>query len=84
LETVTRRLQLLEQSNAGGVDVATIKAQLKLLEARLPTGPFTIGGRTFNSKADVALFVEKEMPGLSFSLFHDVVTLMESITDGHM
>jgi hypothetical protein len=59
------------------------KAELKLLEARLPSNPFTIGGRTFNSKADVALFVERNMPGISYSIFHDFITLLESISDGH-
>jgi hypothetical protein len=83
LSNLVQRLQVLENYGAGGGDVSTLKAHVKLLEARLPSDPFTIGGRTFNSKADVALFVETDMPGLSFSLFHDVVTLMESITDGH-
>ena len=55
---------------------------MKLIEACLPSDPFVIGGCTFNSKADVALFVEKELSGVSFSLFHDVITLLESITDG--
>jgi hypothetical protein len=50
----------------------------------LPSDPFTIGGRTFNSKTDVVFFVEKEMPGISFSLFHGVESLMESITNGHV
>jgi hypothetical protein len=76
------RIQFLEQSSGGGQDLNTLKVQLKLLEARLPSDPFSIGGRTFNSKADVALFVEKEMLGMSFSLFHDVVTMLESIMDG--
>jgi hypothetical protein len=68
---------------AGAVILVTIKVQLKLLESCLPLDPFTIGGSTFNSKVDVALFVEKEMPGLSYSLFHDVVAILESTTDGH-
>lgn len=32
---------------------------------------------------DVALFVEKEMPGLFFLLFHDVMSMFESITCEH-
>ena len=63
-------------------DLATLKVQLKLIEARLPSDPFIIGGRSFNSKADVALFVEKDLSRLSFSLFHDAITLLESIMDG--
>jgi hypothetical protein len=69
-------------SSISSSDLNTLRAQLKLIEARLPSDPFVIGGRSFNSKADVALFVEKELSGLSFSLFHDAITLLESITDG--
>lgn len=73
----------LEQSGVGGPELKTINTQLKLLEAHLPSDPFIIGG-TFNLKADVTLFVEEEIGDLSFSLFHDVVMLMESITDGQI
>ncbi len=83
LHVLHHRVLTLEMGGIRGSDLNTIKAHLKLLEARLPTDPFTIGRRTFNSKADVALFVEKEMSGISFSLFHDSITLLESITDGH-
>lgn len=84
LDSIISRLNILEGMGIHGGELSTVKAQLKLIEARLPSDPFTIGGRTFNSKTDVAFFVEKEMPGISFSLFHDVVSLMESITDGHV
>lgn len=84
ISAITARLDALEALGVSGSDTLCIKAQLKLIEAQLPTDPFVIGDRTFNSKADVALFVEKEMPGLSFSLFHDIITLMESVTDGHV
>jgi hypothetical protein len=76
------RIVALETCMGGGVEFNTLRAQLKLIEARLPSDPFVIGGRTFNSKADVALFVEKELTGVSFSLFQDAITLLESITDG--
>jgi hypothetical protein len=81
------RLLALEGVVGTGTSVSssefnTLRTQLKLIEARLPSDPFVIGGRSFNSKADVALSVEKELSGLSFSLFHDAVTLLESITDG--
>ncbi len=69
-------------SSISSSDLNTLRAQLKLIEARLPSDPFVFGGRSFNSKADVALFIEKELSGLSFSLFHDAITLLESITDG--
>jgi exonuclease VII small subunit len=79
--------QVVQRLGSGGsslssVAMDTLKAQIKLIEARLPSDPFVIGGRTFNSKADVALFVEKVLSGLSFSLFHDPITLLESISDG--
>jgi len=72
----------LQGAGSAGPDIKLVQAQLKLLEARLPSDTFSIGSRTFNSKADVALFVEKDMPGVSFSLFHDALTLLESISDG--
>jgi len=80
--TLEDRIIALETSMGGGVEFNTLQAQLKLIEAHLPSDPFAIGGRPFNSKADVALFVEKELSGISFSLFHDAITLLESITDG--
>jgi len=60
LQVLQHRIAALEASgvNAHPAEWNTLTAQIKLLEARLPTDPFTIGGRTFNSKADVALFVE--------------------------
>jgi hypothetical protein len=91
--TITEDLQALQQqvsmllthhsASSSSGDLGTLQAQLKLVKARLPSDPFVIGGKTFNSKADVALFVEKEVSGLSFSLFRDPLTLLESITDGH-
>jgi hypothetical protein len=82
LHALEDRIVALETRMGGGVEFNTLRAQLKLIEARLPSDPFVIGGRTFNSKADVALFVEKELTGVSFSLFQDAITLLESITDG--
>jgi len=80
------QLQLSQLSAAGAGTSAQqllmLQTKLKLVEARLPSDPFLIGGRTFNSKADVALFVEQELSGISFSLFHNPITLLESITDG--
>lgn len=84
LSSLRDRLTSLEQLGMDGASLRTLTSQLTLLEARLPSDPFVIGGRTFNSKADVALFVETEMDGLSFSLFHDVITILESITDGQI
>jgi hypothetical protein len=84
LSSLHDRLAPLEQLGMDGASLRTLTSQLKLLEARVPSDPFVIGGRTFNSKADVALLVETEMDGLSFSLFHDVITIIESITDGQI
>ena len=85
LQLLSQRLENVESRFPGPAaaspELKLIEAQLKLLEARLPSDTFTIGGRTFNSKADVALFVEKDMPGVLFSLFHDAITLLESISD---
>jgi hypothetical protein len=53
------RVTQLEQTGMDPATVSLLKAQLRLIEARLPSDPFTIGGRTFNSKADVALFLER-------------------------
>jgi hypothetical protein len=75
---------LAPSSSGSATNISTLQAQLKLIEARLPSDTFVIRGRTFNSKADVALFVEKELSSLSFSLFHDPITLLESISDGHV
>jgi hypothetical protein len=65
---------LMQSGSTDSHDYGTLKAQIKLIEARLPSDAFVIGGQTFNSKADVALFIEKELSGLSFSLFHDPIT----------
>ena len=82
---LSERLERLEQSSTAENHslLLSLQAEVKLLEARMPSNPFTIGGKTFNSKADVALFVEKDMPGVSYSVFHDIITLLESISDGH-
>ncbi len=79
IQVLQDQLLVLEDAMATGSqssELATLKAKLKLIEARLPSDPFVIGGHSFNSKADVALFVEKELTGLSFSLFHDAITLL--------
>jgi hypothetical protein len=66
-------------------DLASIKMQMKLSEARLPThNLLKLGGFMFQSRADVALFVETKMPSNSFSMFHDVVTLMERLSGNYV
>jgi hypothetical protein len=85
VQALQQQLSQFGGGSIGGVSpqqFSTLQTKLALVEARLPSDPFLIGGRTFNSKADVALFVEKELSGVSFSLFHDPITLLESVTDG--
>ncbi len=66
-------------------DISSLKIQLKLLEARLPThNILKLGGCMFQSRADVALFVESKMPSNCFALFHDVITLMERLTGNYI
>lgn len=66
-------------------DLANIKIQLKLLEARLTThNILKLGGFVFQSRVDVALFVESKMPTNAFCMFHDVVTLMERLSGSYV
>ncbi len=66
-------------------ELATLKLQMKLLEARLPTNNLLkLGGAMFQSRADVAVFVESKMPTNSFSMFHDVITLMERLSGNYV
>lgn len=71
-------------TGALSIPLHTLQAHLDLIEACLPNNPFIIGGRSFNSKADVALFVTDYLSGISFSLFHDVVTLLQSVCADHV
>jgi hypothetical protein len=61
--------------------LAALKIQLKLLEERVPSQSATkLGGQNFQSRAEVMVFVERKMPSSSFFFFHDLVTLLESLT----
>lgn len=62
----------------------SLKVKVQLLESRLGENPVRIGDYIFNSKEDVRAWVEEHASGLSFSLFHDPITLMENLTDIHM
>jgi hypothetical protein len=54
---------------------------LKSLESRIPIyNLLRLGGMTFQSRCDVAVFVENKMPSNSFSMFQDIVTLMERLS----
>jgi len=62
-------------------EILELKAELKRLESRVPKyNNLMLGGRIFQSKADVELFVSKTMPTNSYYLFHDAVTLLESFS----
>jgi hypothetical protein len=66
-------------------EINTLKAQIRLLESRLPSVMAgRLGGQLFQSRTDVLLFVENHVPSNSFFLFHDVVTLMESLMTSHI
>jgi len=66
-------------------DIRTFTAQLKVLEARIPTLPNGwLGGELFQSRVDVMMFVEVHVPSNAFHLFHDVVTLLESLSTTHV
>jgi len=55
------------------------------LEARIPSNLVgRIGGHHFQSRADVMHFGETSIPLNTFYLFHDVVTLLESLTTSHV
>ncbi len=56
-------------------------AKLHKIEAQLGINPVRIGDVIFNSLDNVKVFVETQASGLSFSLFHDAVMLLESLTD---
>jgi hypothetical protein len=69
----------------GSSEFHTLKAQMRLLEASLPNqNAGQLGGNLFQSRTNVCLFVEHHMPYNAFHLFHDVVTLLESLTTSHV
>jgi hypothetical protein len=65
-------------------DMGHLSARLRLVEARLPSTSTRLGGEAFQSRVDVLAFVEGHVPSNCFYLFHDVVTLMESLTTSHV
>ncbi len=75
VETVLAAQAANQTSTAGNAELQTLKAQMLLIEARLPNhNAGRLGGNLFQSRADVCLFVEKHVPSNAFHLFHDVVT----------
>ncbi len=78
----------VQSVNAPGnhqAEMMRLKMQMKLLEARLLTHSILkLGGFTFQSRADVAMFVETKMPSNTFSMFHDVITLLERLSGNYV
>ncbi len=82
---IQSRLGFPLESSTLGEDVNSLKIQIKLLESRLPThNLLKLGGQMFQSRPDIALFVETKMPTNSFSMFHDVITLMERLSGSYI
>jgi len=62
-------------------EITALKLQLKVLESRIPKyNLLRLRGMTFQSCSEVAVFVENKMPSNSFSMFQDIVTLMERLS----
>lgn len=85
--------KLTERSLSGQVnmhalsaaDLDTLKTQVRLLEARIPSSSSRLlGGILFQSRVDVLMFIENSVPSNSFHLFHDVVMLLESLATLHV
>jgi len=73
------------QTSSTAVDSPQVLARLKAVEARLPSNQAgRLGGETFQTRVDVHSFVESNVPSNCFYLFHDVVTLLESLTTSHV
>ncbi len=66
-------------------EIEALKVELKSLESRIPIDAlFSIGGNVFKSKAEVQLFLEKEMPSNLYYLCHDPITLLENLSGLHV
>jgi hypothetical protein len=71
--------------SASSAEVASLKLQVALLESRLPASAIqSLGGEIFKSKAEVKVFIETKMASNTYSVFHDVVTLLESLSGVHI
>jgi len=68
-------------TNSLASEIISLKDDLKRVEARvLKYNNMMLGGKIFQSKADVELFATEKMPSNGFYLFHDAVTILESLT----
>lgn len=69
---------------AGGnvqAELRSLSEKFRLLEARVASIPVTVCGRTFLSLPDMVSYVSNHIPTNLYYLFHDAVSLLESITD---
>jgi len=87
-EKLTERVLLsghVVKSPTSVVDTSSLLARVQAVEARLPAPQSgRLGGEAFQSRVDVLAFIEDHVPSNRFYLFHDVVTLMESLTTSHV
>mmetsp|Transcript_12456 Transcript_12456/g.17918 ORF Transcript_12456/g.17918 Transcript_12456/m.17918 type:complete len:266 (+) Transcript_12456:290-1087(+) len=91
LEEVPRKVEERSSVTTSGVgtsggileEVKLMKEKLKILEARVSSKPVVLGGRVFSSFPDVHKFVVDSVPPNIYFLFHDPVTLLESISGAY-
>ena len=90
LEDVSIRIDTLAAAQpvermAGGLEdeMKIMREKLKILEARVSSKPIIIGVKVFTSFPDVHKFVVDCVPPNIYFLFHDTVTLLESISDAY-
>ena len=90
LDEITRRLDATAAtsgSSATGLgledEVKLMREKMKILEARVSSKPVIIGEKIFSSFPDVHKFVVDSVPPNVYFLFHDPVTLLESISDAY-
>ena len=89
LEAISRRLEESGEDRGAGIggsldgEMRALKEKFKILEARVSSKPVVIGGKVFASYPDVHKFVVEKVPPNIYFLFHDPVTLLESISDAY-
>lgn len=64
-------------------EITVLKEKMKLIEARVSTKPVHIGVRIFLLYPDTLAYVVKNVPPNIYFLFHDVMTLLESIAEAY-
>ena len=64
-------------------EITVLKEKMKLIEARVSTKPVHIGVRIFLLYPDTLAYVVKNVPPNIYFVFHDVMTLLESIAEAY-